>query len=119
MTIRYLGVLDDPGHLAPGSIYDPTHVYSIRSLDEAETILHQIYHSGETYLLRDMHGESKPGLFGASGEDLTLTLYSLADPWQLAAGPWVAWQDMVLRDPYPDYQISIGPRGGIKRERVY
>jgi hypothetical protein len=125
-SIRYLGVVDDPS-LAPGSIHELDHVLAFRSLEDAGLAAELFYLRGSSRLAFPAKVEKNSDLYGGVdygfqlSRSLTITLYRV-DCKVLDDGPRFAWEDLIsgsLGDPYPNYQITIGPRGGIVRTRVY
>lgn len=117
--VRYLGVIDDPVHLAPASIHEAGHVLPVLTLERGEVILDGVRRNGQGYSPWHLTLDAKDSLaFGQPLSDqATLTLYRV-DCKLLDGGPRRAWEKLIEDgDPYPDYIISVGPRGGIKRER--
>lgn len=117
--VRYLGILDGPS-LAPASIHEPSHVMTIRSLAVAEGLIERAYLTGELgrwHTLGATTLDAQP-LDSVLADRYTLTLYRVTCR-ILDGGPRAAWQAIIEDgDPYPDYVVKVGPRGGISVEPV-
>lgn len=117
--IRWFGVLNDPS-LAPSGIQSDrgANVIVIASLKDAGLILQGVLHmSRPDYwapandLDGERHGDT-PYL-----NEPWLTLWPADTDTDHAVEYWTEQYEH-NRDPYPEYVLSIGPRGGIKRERA-
>ena len=118
-NVRYLGILDDPVTLAPASIHERAHVLVIRDLTEAKAVLEGFYVSGDSAFARDLSLKNQGHLVpGGTSREARLTLYRV-DCKILDGGPAREWEGLIeAGDPYPEYVLSIGPRGGIRQERA-
>lgn len=115
--IRYLGVLDG-GNLATGNIRDRSHVLTFEALGNARAALREAdAGSGQIYSALQLDGSRPLPIPGGIGEDAQLTLWRIAPvysedvlmEWRLIAND---------PDPYPDFILTLGPRGGVKLERL-
>lgn len=117
--VRYLGVLDGP-NLAPGSIHEESHVIAIRSLEVAEGLIDRARLTGELGRWSSLGAttlDAQP-LDSVLPDRYRLTLYRVTCR-VLDGGPRAAWEAITKDgDPYPDYIVEVGERGGIRTERV-
>jgi len=120
--IRWFGVLNDTS-LAPSGINSDrgANVIVIASLTDAELILEGAWrHSDPSRyaVAADLDGVPH-GATPAMSDEITLTLWAAdtdTEP-DHAVDYWTEHYEHNT-DPYPDCVLSIGPRGGIKRERA-
>lgn len=121
--IRYFGVLND-ANLAPSSVADSrgANVIVIASLKDAALILEGavVYDNPSRWVpANDLDGEPHGRTPALSAP--TLTLWHADTEPEHAAEYWADTYSIdggSVTDPYPEYVLSIGPRGGIKRERA-
>ena len=130
--MRYFGILNGT-NLAPAGIHDRGSVLVLESLQHAQYHLQGAI-SGSSFGLRywgarNLDGEYPGDIPGGSGDDSTLMLYTMPERviWMTndPRHPFRAetdaelWQRLTDNgDPYPDYVLSVGPRGGIRTERA-
>lgn len=119
---RYLAVLDGP-NLAPSDFTEASHIVPLASLAEAE---HYLTASVNGYVSRwltdkfvNLAGQDTGEFPGGLSVDAALTLYRLGTTAHNLDTARML-HDLIVDavDPYPDYVLSVGPRGGIKRERA-
>lgn len=131
--IRYLGVLDG-GALATGNVREPSHVLMIESLGTARATLTEAANSGRIYSALALDTGALPlPIPGGLGEGAQLTLWRLphtypyrhrvaTDSTERATDAELAnagWRSLVAAvDPYPDFILTLGARGGVHTERA-
>lgn len=120
--IRYFGVLNDANLAPSGILYDRgANIIVIESLRHAELILDGTMVHGDPsrwVAANDLDGEPHGRTPALSAP--TLTLWHAETDTERAAEYWTDFYGPrgIVTDPYPEYVLSVGPRGGIKRERA-
>lgn len=128
--IRYLGVLDS-ANLATGNVREREQIILLESLDAARETLRMAADGRNIYTAERLDGGRPLPIPGGLGDDAQLTLWVLpvVSPLTNDAGVtrWAtaeerterAWQSIADdADPYPDYILTLGPRGGVRTERA-
>ncbi|WP_025157216.1 hypothetical protein [Leifsonia aquatica] len=125
--MRYFGVLNGSA-LAPSGIHDREAVVVLDSIRHAEDHL-SFAHVGANLALRSHGGKTLDGEYpgdipGGVGDGSRITLFqvprsSVYETDDMDAGELY---DLLLRcygpDLHPDYELTVGPRGGVKIERL-
>jgi hypothetical protein len=120
--LKYFGVLTGSS-LAPAGIHDRESVLQFDSLDHARRHLACAHVGANTAMYvngaKTLDGEYPGDIPGGAGEGAALTLWTVPNRGAARVFDGADANDLwgILTadpDPYPDYQLEVGPRGGIR-----